>query len=126
MVCCQVMGNDVTVGISGSQGNFQLNVYMPVIIYNVLQSIELLSDAMNSFRENCAYGIKANRGKIASYLENSLMLVTPISLEIGYEKATDIAKKADKEGLSLRESALALGYLSGEDFDRIVDPSKMV
>ena len=126
MVAAQVMGNDVTVGIAASQGNFQLNVYMPVAIYNFLQSSVLLADAMDSFNDNCAAGIQPDREKIAEYLGNSLMLVTALNRHIGYDNAAKIAKKAHAEGITLKESALALELLTEEQFDEYVDPSKMV
>lgn len=126
MVCAQVMGNDVTVGIAASQGNFELNVYMPVLIYNLLQSVRLLADAQRSFRQRCAQGIKPNRDVIERNLENSLMLVTALSPVIGYDKAAEVAKFAHKEGISLREAAAVLTGMSDEDFTRAVDPSKMV
>ncbi len=126
MVCAQVLGNDVTVGIAASQGNFELNVYMPVLIYNFLQSARLLADAMRSFRQRCAEGIKPNRAVIERNLENSLMLVTALSPVIGYDKAAEVAKYAHKNGLSLREAVKALDILSEEEFDKTVDPSRMV
>jgi fumarate hydratase class II len=125
MVCAQVMGNDVTVGIAASQGNFQLNVYMPVMAYNILQSIHLLADAMDSFNRNCAVGIRPDEDVIRRNLENSLMLVTALTPVIGYEKAAEIAKYAHQEGTSLKEAALALGILSEVEFDAHVDPAKM-
>lgn len=126
MVCCQVMANDVAVGFAASQGNFQLNVYMPVLIYNMLQSIRLLSDAMESFNENCASGIQPNMEKIKCNLESSLMLVTALNPHIGYEKAAVIAKAAYAQGLTLKQAAVNLGILTEEEFDRYVDPAKMV
>lgn len=126
MVCVQVMGNDSTIGIAASQGNFELNVYMPVIIYNYLQSINLLSDAMISFNNNCAVGIKPNYKILKKNLENSLMLVTALNTHIGYEKAAKIAKNAYENEINLKESALTLGFLTSEEFDRYVDPKKMV
>lgn len=126
MVVCQVMANDVAIGFGASQGNFQLNVFMPVIIYNFLQSVELLADAINSFNYNCAIGIKANRDKIKEYLDNSLMLVTALNPHIGYDNAAKIAKKADKEGTTLKEAALGLGLLTEEEFDSILRPEKMI
>ena len=126
MVCCQVMANDAAVGFAASQGNFQLNVYMPVLIYNMLQSIRLLSDAMESFNENCASGIQPNMDKIKSNLESSLMLVTALNPHIGYEKAAVIAKTAYTQGLTLKQAAVTLGILTEEEFDRYVDPAKMV
>ncbi len=126
MVCLQVMGNDTTIGIAGSQGNFELNVFKPVIAYNLIQSIYLLSDASRSFTENCIAGLRANRERIQYYLNHSLMLVTALNPVIGYDKAASIAKKAHAEGISLREAAIALGYLTGEQFDATVKPEKMV
>lgn len=126
MVCCQVMANDTAVSFAASQGNFQLNVYMPVLIYNMLQSIRLLSDAMESFDEHCASGILPNEEKIKDNLESSLMLVTALNPHIGYEKAAEIAKTAYKQGLTLKQAAVSLGMLTEEEFDRFVDPAKMV
>lgn len=126
MVCLQVMGNDTTIGIAGSQGNFELNVFKPVIAYNLIQSIYLLSDASRSFTENCIAGLRVNRERIQYYLNHSLMLVTALNPVIGYDKAASIAKKAHAEGMSLREAAIALGYLTGEQFDAAVKPEKMV
>ena len=126
MVCCQVMANDTAVGIAASQGNFQLNVFMPVLIYNMLQSIRLLADAMESFNDNCAVGIVPNAEKIKSNLESSLMLVTALNPHIGYEKAAEIAKTAYQRGLTLKQAAVELGILTEEEFDRYVDPAKMV
>ena len=126
MVCLQVMGNDTTIGIAGSQGNFELNVFKPVIAYNLIQSIYLLSDASRSFTENCIAGLRVNRERIQYYLNHSLMLVTALNPVIGYDKAASIAKKAHAEGISLREAAIALGYLTGEQFDAAVKPEKMV
>ncbi|GHV03344.1 fumarate hydratase class II [Campylobacterota bacterium] len=126
MVAVQVMGNDAAIGFAASQGNFELNVFKPVIIYNFLQSVRLLSDAIVSFDENCARGITANRQTIARHLNNSLMLVTALNPIIGYDNAALIAKKAHKEGLTLREAALASGLLSADEFDRVVVPQKMI
>lgn len=126
MVCVQVMGNDAAIGFAASQGNFELNVFMPVIAYNFLQSVRLLSDAIISFEKNCAVGIKPNMDRIKENLNKSLMLVTALNPHIGYEKSAEIAKKAHKEGTTLKEAAMALGYLSESEFDEIVDPSKMV
>lgn len=126
MVVCQVMANDVAVGFGASQGNFQLNVFMPVIIYNFLQSVGLLADSINSFNYNCAVGIKANKDKIKGYLDNSLMLVTALNPHIGYDNAAKIAKKADAEGTNLKEAALGLGLLTEEEFDRILRPENMI
>jgi fumarate hydratase class II len=126
MVCTQVMGNHTTCTIAGSQGHFELNVYKPVIVYSVLQSIRLLADASVSFTDNCVVGIKPNRERIADLMERSLMLVTALAPEIGYDKATEIAKTAHKNGTTLREEALRLGYVSEEDFDRFVRPQDMI
>ena len=126
MLCCQVMGNDVGVNMGGASGNFELNVYRPMIIHNVLQSIRLLADGMESFNEHCAVGIEPNRERIDQLLNESLMLVTALNTHIGYDKAAEIAKKAHKEGLTLKNAALALGYLSAEEFDRWVRPQEMV
>ena len=126
MVAVQVMGNDVAVGMAASQGNFELNVFMPVCIYNFLQSLRLLSDAMVSFNNNCAVGIKANKEKMAHNLHNSLMLVTALNPYIGYENAAKTAKKAYKENISLKEACVALGFLTAERFDEVFHPEKMV
>jgi len=126
MVCTQVMGNDNTISIAGASGNFELNVFRPVIAYNIIQSIILLTDACNSFRLNCVNGIEANKERIHSNLYNSLMLVTALNSHIGYDKAAEVAKKAYKEKISLREAIVDLGYLSGEDFDQLVQPEKMI
>jgi fumarate hydratase, class II len=126
MVCCQVMGNHMAVTVAGSQGHFELNVFKPVIVYNVLQSIRLLSDASRSFTDNCIAGLKPNRARIAELLERSLMLVTALAPHIGYDKATEIAKAAHKNGSTLRHEALRLGHVSAEEFDRIVRPERMV
>ena len=126
MVAAQVMGNDVTIGICASQGNFQLNVYMPVLIYNFLQSVRLLSDAMRSFRLNCVIGIEPNRDKMKENLNNSLMLVTALNPYIGYENAGEVAKLAYNEGLTLREACIRLGFLSAEKFDEVFHPEEMI
>lgn len=126
MVAVQVMANDVAVSMAASQGNFELNVFMPVCIYNFLQSARLLGDAMLSFEERCARGIKPNREKIQEYLNQSLMLVTALNPHIGYENAAKVAKTAFRENLTLKEAAVKLGMLSGEKFDEIVRPEKMV
>ena len=126
MVAVQVMGNDATIGLAASQGNFELNVFMPVIMYNFLQSVRLLSDVMNSFNENCVVGIRANCEKMRANLNNSLMLVTALNPHIGYENAAKVAKKAHNEGITLKEACVKLGFLSGEKYDRIVIPEKMV
>jgi fumarate hydratase class II len=125
MVCAQVMGNDVAVNIGGMSGNFELNVFKPLMIFNLLNSIRLLGDACASFDAHCAAGIGANRDVIAQHLDNSLMLVTALNPRIGYDRAAQIAKKAFAEGTTLREAAVALGILSGEEFDRIVRPEDM-
>jgi fumarate hydratase class II len=126
MVCCQVMGNDVTVGLAGSQGNFQLNVFKPVIISAVLQSIRLLGDAVRSFRVHCAEGLEPNRARIAELLGRSLMLVTALSPVLGYDEAAKVAKKAHHEGKTLREVVVELGLLSAEQFDALVRPERMI
>ena len=126
MVAAQVMGNDVTIGIAASQGNFELNVYMPVLIYNFLQSCRLLTDAIRSFRTNCVTGIKANKEKMKNNLERSLMLVTAISPHIGYENAARVAKLAHEKGLTLKEATLQLGYLTEEEFNELFHPEEMI
>jgi fumarate hydratase class II len=126
MVCCQVMGNDVAVGVAGSQGNFELNVFKPVIIHNVLHSVRLLADSCTSFRKFCVEGLEANRPRIAELVNRSLMLVTALTPRIGYDRAAQIAKKAHEEGTTLREAALALDYLTAEEFDVLVRPESMV
>jgi fumarate hydratase class II len=126
MLCCQVFGNDVAINIGGASGNFELNVYRPMIAHNFLQSVRLLADGMVSFNDHCAVGIKPNRERIAELVDRSLMLVTALNPHIGYDKAAEIAKKAHKEGTSLREAALATGYVTGEQFDQWVRPEKMV
>jgi fumarate hydratase class II len=126
MVCAQVMGNDVTVSIAGSNGHFELNVFKPVIAANVLQSAQLIADACNSFTKNCVIGIQANETMIKKHLENSLMLVTALNPKIGYYKAAEIAKYAHQKGITLKEAALTLGYVSSEEFDEWVDPKKMI
>ena len=126
MVSVQVMANDVAVGMAASQGNFELNVYMPVCIYNFLQSVRLLSDAMLSFNQNCVVGIKANKEKMQENLHRSLMLVTCLNPYIGYENAAKTAKKAFKENISLKEACLQLGFLTEEKFDEVFQPEKMI
>lgn len=125
MVAVQVMGNDATIGFAASQGNFELNVFKPVIIYNFLQSVQLLSDGMNSFHDNCAVGIEANIPVIEKYVKDSLMLVTALNPHIGYENAAKIAKLAHKEGLTLKEAALKLQLLTAEQFEQYVKPEEM-
>ncbi|WP_116186378.1 class II fumarate hydratase [Pectobacterium aquaticum] len=126
MLCCQVMGNDVAVNIGGASGNFELNVYRPMVIHNFLQSIRLLADGMKSFDEHCAVGIEPNRDRITQLLNESLMLVTALNTHIGYDKAAEIAKKAHKEGLTLKAAALKLNYLTEAQFDAWVRPEEMV
>lgn len=126
MVCVQVFGNDVSVGMAASQGNFQLNVFMPVCIYNFLQSAQLLADAMTSFNKNCVQGIAPIREKMQHNLHHSLMLVTALNPHIGYAKAAEVAKLAYAQNISLREAVLQLGYMNGEEFDRVFKPEEMV
>ena len=126
MVCVQVMGNNSAVTFAGANGHFELNVFKPVIAYNVLQSIRLLADAANSFADHCVVGIEANKARIKELMERSLMLVTALAPTIGYDKATEIAKAAHKNGTTLREEAVRLGYVSKEDYDRIVRPENMI
>ncbi|ANE46935.1 fumarate hydratase [Paenibacillus swuensis] len=126
MVAAQVMGNDATIGFAASQGHFQLNVFKPVIIYNFLQSVRLLSDAMNSFNDHCAVGIEPNRDIIALNVERSLMLVTALNPHIGYENAAKIAKLAHKQGITLKDAALQTGLLTSDQFDQWVRPSDMI
>jgi fumarate hydratase class II len=126
MLCAQVMGNDVALNIGGAAGHFELNVYKPLIIYAFLQSLRLLADGSRSFDEHCARGIEANEARIRELLERSLMLVTALSPHIGYDKAAEIAKQAHRQGTTLREAALELGYVSAEDFDRWVRPESML
>ena len=125
MVCAQVMGNDVAVNIGGASGNFELNVFKPVMIFNLLNSIRLLSDACASFDENCAVGIEPNKPVIEAFLNRSLMLVTALNPIIGYDNAAKVAKKAFADGSTLREAVLALGLMSGEEFDKAVRPEEM-
>ena len=126
MVCTQVHGNNATIGFAGSQGHFELNVYKPVMANAMLQSIRLLADASRSFTDRCVSGIVANEANITSLMERSLMLVTALAPAIGYDKATEIAKTAHKNGTSLREEALRLGYATNEEFDRLVQPNQMI
>lgn len=126
MLCCQVMGNDVAINMGGASGNFELNVFRPMVIHNFLQSIRLLADGMNSFNRHCATGIEPNRQRIDQLLNESLMLVTALNTHIGYDKAAEIAKKAHKEGVTLKSAALNLGYLTAEQFDVWVRPGEMV
>ena len=126
MVCAQVMGNDVAVGVGGINGHFQLNVFKPIMARNLLESARLIGDACVSFNEHCAVGIEPNHEDIKSNLDNSLMLVTALNTHIGYEKAAEIAKTAHKNGTTLKDEAVKLGYVSAEDFDQWVDPGKMI
>jgi fumarate hydratase, class II len=126
MVCCQVFGNDVAISVAGSQGNFELNVFKPVMIRNFLHSTRILADVCRTFREFCVEGLKPNRERIAELVNNSLMLVTALSPKIGYDKAAEIAKKAHQEGKTLKETVLELGYLSEAEYDEAVRPEKMV
>jgi fumarate hydratase class II len=126
MLCCQVFGNDVAINFGGASGNFELNVFRPMIAHNFMQSVRLLADGMRSFDAHCAVGIEPNRERIAELVERSLMLVTALNPHIGYDKAAAIAKKAHKEGTSLREAAVASGYLTAEQFDQWVRPERMV
>ena len=126
MVCAQVIGNDVTVSVAGSNGHFELNVFKPVMAKNVLESARLIGDACQSFTDNCVSGIKANEPMVQKHLENSLMLVTALNTKIGYYKAAEIAKYAHKNGTTLKEAAITLGHVSETDYDAIVDPSKMI
>jgi fumarate hydratase class II len=125
MVAVQVFGNDAAIGFAGSQGNFELNVFKPVMIHNFLHSIRLIHDACHGFVDYCIEGIELNRAQIDSHLKNSLMLVTALNPYIGYDKAAQVAKNAHKKGISLRESAVQLGYLTGEQFDQYVKPEEM-
>jgi fumarate hydratase class II len=124
-VCVQVVGNDTAIALAGASGNFELNVYKPVIIYNLLQSVRLLTDGCRSFGDNCVAGITANEAIIERHVRNSLMLVTALNTRIGYDKAARIAKKAHAEGTTLKEAAVSLGFLSAEEFDKVVVPEKM-
>ncbi|MDH3623549.1 MAG: class II fumarate hydratase [Myxococcales bacterium] len=126
MVCTQVMGNDVTIGVAGSQGNFELNVYKPVMAYNLLQSVKLLGDSAKSFNDNCAVGIEPNLETIDDKLRRSLMLVTALNPSIGYDNAAKVAKHAYKNNTTLREAAIELGLLTGEEFDEAIKPEEMV
>jgi fumarate hydratase class II len=125
MVAAQVIGNDAAVGFAGSQGNFELNVFKPMMIFNLINSAILLGDACDSFRKYLVEGLQADRDRIAKHVESSLMLVTALTPKIGYDKAAEIAKKADKEGTSLKEAALALGYLTEQEFEAAVQPHRM-
>jgi fumarate hydratase class II len=126
MVCAQVLGNDVAINIGGASGNFELNVFKPLIISNFLRSARLLGDACVSFNDNCAVGIEPNRERIKELLDRSLMLVTALNRKVGYENAAKIAKTAHKQHKTLREVAIELGLVTGEEFDSIVRPEQMV
>lgn len=126
MVAVQVMGNDTAIGVAASQGNFELNVYLPLIAFDLLQSVRLLTDALHSFSEHCLKGLVVNEGRMAELLEQSLMLVTALNTHIGYDKGAEIAKKAFNEGTTLKEAALALGYVTEEEYDAWVRPEKMI
>lgn len=126
MLACQVLGNDVTISMAASQGHLQLNVFKPVIIHNLLQSIRLLADGCRNFNTHCVAGLEADTEKMAEHLERGLMLVTALNPHIGYDKAAQIAKKAYGENLTLRQAALDLGYLTDEQFDQWVRPENML
>jgi fumarate hydratase class II len=126
MACVQIMGNDVAINIGGASGNFEINVYKPLIAHNFLQSTRLISDVAISFNKHCVVGIRANRERIDELLQRSLMLVTALNPHIGYDKTAQIAQKAHAEGVTLREAALALGYVTAEEFARWVQPDKMI
>lgn len=126
MVCVQVMGNDTAITIAGSQGNFELNVFKPVIIHNLLHSIRLLADACRSFTDHCVAGIEPNLTQIDHHLKNSLMLVTALSPRLGYDRSAAVAKKAHAEHTTLREATIDLGFLTGEEFDELVRPELML
>jgi fumarate hydratase class II len=125
MVCCQVFGNHTAITVAGSQGHFELNVYKPVLSFCMMHSIELMTDAARSFRENCIEGIRADEKRIRELMERSLMLVTALAPKIGYDNAAKVAKSAHLRGTTLKEEALRLGFVSGEEFDRLVQPGKM-
>lgn len=126
MVCVQVLGNDVTINTAGASGNFELNVFKPVMIYNLLQSIRLLADACETFNDRCVVGIEPNMEQIKKNVENSLMLVTALNAKIGYDNAAKIVKKAHAEGKTLKEAAVELGLLTEEEFDKYVRPEEMI
>ena len=125
-LCCQVFGNDVAITVGGASGNFELNVFKPLIAHNFSQSVRLLADGMTSFEEHCVRGIAANRGRIAELMERSLMLVTALTPHIGYDRAAEIAKRAHHDGGTLKQAAVALGYVTEQDFERWVIPAEMV
>ena len=126
MVCAQVMGNDVAISVGGTQGHYELNVFKPMMAANILQSARLIGDACVSFTVNCVEGIQPNQNRIDELLNNSLMLVTALNTKIGYYKAAEIANKAHEDGTTLKEAALALGYLTAEEFDQWVRPEDMI
>jgi fumarate hydratase class II len=126
MVCTRIFGNDTTITVAGSQGHFELNVYKPVIAYAMLQSVRLLTDAARSFADHCVVDIRANEERIGELMRRSLMLVTALAPAIGYDKAAKIAKTAHENGTTLREEAIRLGYVTGQEFDRLVRPEKMI
>ena len=126
MVCTQVMGNHTTISMAGSQGHFELNVYKPVMAYNMLQSIQILGDSAKAFTDKCVVGIKANTDRIDELLNRSLMLVTALAPTIGYDNATKVAKTAHKNGTTLREEAVALGFVTEAEFDKVVKPKLMI
>ena len=126
MVCIQVLGNDTAIAVAGSQGNFELNVFKPLIIHNFLHSTMLLGHSCASFTKYCVEGLEPNREQIERYVENSLMLVTALSPHIGYDNSAKVAKKAHAEGITLREATIAMGLLKGEEFDRLVRAEKML
>ena len=126
MIACQVLGNDLSIAIAASQGQLQLNVFKPVIIYNLLQSIQLLADGCRNFQHHCIDGLEADAAQMALHLQNSLMLVTALNPHIGYDRAAEIAKLAYRDGCTLRAAALTLGYLSGEQFDNWVRAEQML
>ena len=125
MVCCQVFGNQTTVSVAASQGHLELNVFKPVLAYNMLQSIRLLADAARSFTDNCVVGIRADEARIGELMRRSLMLVTALTPKIGYDKAAKIAKAAHANGTTLKEEAVRLGFVTAEEFDRLVRPERM-
>lgn len=126
MLCIQVIANNIAITIGNTQGNFQLNTFMPLIAYNLNQSINLLADGMDSFNKKCIVGITPNNKRIKTNLDHNLMLATSLNTKIGYDKASIIVKLAVKEGISLKQAAIKSGYLSEKEFDKIVDPKKMV
>ena len=126
MACAQVMGNDAAVGFAGSQGHFELNVYKPMIAYNVLQAMTLIGDTASAFTDNCVVGIRADEERIAKLMRESLMLVTALAPTIGYDNATKVAKTAHRNGTTLREEAVRLGFVDAETFDKVVQPEDML